>query len=181
MTLLSQLVDFDQDFIFGDAANSGQQVVVDKDYVVDQTFTVKNKGSNLTAKEINVNVQTSDRCFNERIDWEMVNIVDTVEDRIQNAILTAIDHKITGRIGLAVRLSYASSGRDATSVTANPERGERMGVTASFENVSERSTTFHELNANDETLKNTPGETSDNEFSWPQYGNCILQIYKKSP
>ena len=79
----------------------------------------------------------------------MGNIVDTVEDRIQNEILTAMDNNITPRIELAVRSKNASSGRDVASVTANSECGERIRITASFENVSERSNTFHELNAND--------------------------------
>ena len=38
-----------------------------------------------------MNVQTLERCFNESIDREVVNIVDKVDDRIQNAISTAID------------------------------------------------------------------------------------------
>ena len=45
--------------------------------------------------ENTVNVQPLERCFNEKIAKEMSNIVDTVEDRIQNAILTAIDKFMT--------------------------------------------------------------------------------------
>ena len=65
----------------------------------------------------------------------MSNIVDTVEDRIQNAILTAIDNIVAPKIELAIRSINASSGRDVTSVTANSERGEHIG-NASFENAS---------------------------------------------
>ena len=64
-------------------------------------------------------VQTLERCFNETIDREMGNIVDTFEDRMQNAILTAIDKIITPGIELAVKSINASSTRDAASVTAN--------------------------------------------------------------
>ena len=53
----------------------------------------------------------------------MGNIVDTVEDGVQKAILTASDKIDTPRIELAVRSITASSGRDATSVTANLECG----------------------------------------------------------
>ena len=73
-------------------------------------------------------------------------IVDTVEDKIQNAILTAIDDIITPRIQLAVQSINASFGRYVTSVTANSERGECKGITAFFENVSERNSTLHLLN-----------------------------------
>ena len=81
----------------------------------------------------------------------MGSFVDKVEDRIQNAILTAIDNNITPRIELVVGLMNASSGRDATSVTAISKREEHTGITASFENVSARNNTFLVLNVNDET------------------------------
>ena len=66
-----------------------------------------------------VNVKTLERCFNEKIDREMSNIVNTVEDKIQNPFLTAIDNIVAPKIELAIRSLNASSGRDATSVTAN--------------------------------------------------------------
>ena len=75
-----------------------------------------------------VNVKTLKRCFNERIDRELGNFVDTVEDKIQNAILTAIAITITPKIELAIRSMSASSLRDATSVMANSERGEHIGI-----------------------------------------------------
>ena len=156
--LLSQLDDFDEDFITGEAATSGQQNVVVNDSTVDREVAVSNSGSISTTNENTVKVQTLERCFNERIDWEMGNIVDTVEDKIQNANLTAVDNIITPRIELAVRSINAPSGRNAASLTSNSERGERIGITASFANVSERNNTFHELNANDETRENIPDE-----------------------
>ena len=58
-------------------------------------------------------------CFNEKIDRETSNVVATVEDRIQNAILTAIDSIVAPQIELAIRSINASSGRDVTSVTQN--------------------------------------------------------------
>ena len=95
----------------------------------------------------------------------MGNIVDTVESGIQNAILTANDSLITPKIEIAVRSINYSSRQDATSVTANSERGERVGITASFENVSEKNNTQHVLNMNDGTRNNIPDEV--NEFSVP--------------
>ena len=46
-------------------------------------------------------------------------------------------------------------------VTANSEPGERSGITAPFENVSENSNTLHVLNTNDETRKKIPDELSE--------------------
>ena len=91
----------------------------------------------------------------------MNNIVDTVEDGIQNAILTAIENIVAPKIQLAIRSINASSGRDATSVSANSERGERVGIDASFENASKNNDTLDVSNVNDETRRNNPDEASE--------------------
>ena len=111
-------------------------------------------------------MKTLERCFNERIDREMSNIVDTVEDRIQNAILTAFDNIVAPKIELAIRSINASSGRDVTSVTANSERGDHVGINASFENASGNNNTLGVSNVNDETRHNIPDEVS--ELSVPE-------------
>ena len=96
----------------------------------------------------------------------MSKIVDTVEDRIQNAILTASENIFAPKIELAIRSINASSGRDATSVTANSERRERVRINASFENASENNDTLDVWNVNDETRHNIPDEVS--ELSVPE-------------
>ena len=102
----------------------------------DRNITVGTSISNTVKIDFVVNVNTLERCFNEKIDREMNNIVDTVEDRIQNAILTAIDNIVAPEIELATRSKNASSGRDVTSVAANSERGDYVGINASLENAS---------------------------------------------
>ena len=91
----------------------------------------------------------------------MSNIVDTVEDRIQNAILTATENIVAPKIELAIRSINASFGRDATSVSANSERRERVGINASFENASENNDTLDVSNVNDETRHNIPDEVTE--------------------
>ena len=113
-----------------------------------------------------MSMKTLERCFNEMIDREMNNIVDTVEDRIQNAILTAIENIFAPKIELAIRSINASSGRDSTSVSANSERKERVGINASFENASKNNDTLDVSNLNDETRHNIPDEVS--ELSAPE-------------
>ena len=108
-----------------------------------------------------MNVKTLERCFNERIDREMNNIVDTVEDRIQNAIVTAIDNIVAPKIELALRSINASSGRDVTSVSARSERREHTGINAFFENASENNDTLNVTNVNDETRHNINDEVSE--------------------
>ena len=90
--LLSQLDDFDQDMIIGNTSSGKRENVVNNRGNSDRDFTVSNSNNSTAVNESAVNVKTLERCFNERIDREMSNIVDTVEDRIQNAILAAIDN-----------------------------------------------------------------------------------------
>ena len=78
----------------------------------DQEFTIGNPQSGPAVNDGNVvNVENWERFFNERIDREMGNNVDTVGNRIQIAILTAIDSIITLKIKLAIRSKNATSGR----------------------------------------------------------------------
>ena len=138
--LLSQLDDFDQDMIFANTSSERQENVLDNKGTNDRDFTVSNSSNNTAVNESAVDGKTLERCFNERIDREMSNIVDTVEDRIQNAISASIDNIVAPKIGIAIRSINASSGQDITSVTANSERGERVGINASSENASENMT-----------------------------------------
>ena len=91
----------------------------------------------------------------------MNHIIDTVEDRIQNAILTTIDYIVAPKIELAIRSVNISSGRDVTSVVTNSERGKHIGFIASFENASGNDNTLGVSNVNDETRHNIPDEVSE--------------------
>ena len=164
--LLSQLDDFDQDMIIGNAVSERQENAVVNMGTNDRDFTVSNSSNNTAVNGNVMNVKTLERRFNERIDREMSNIVDTVEDRIQNAILTAIENIVAPKIELAIRSINASSGRDVTSVIANSERGERVGINASFENASENNNTLHVPSVSDENRLNIPDEVG--ELSVPE-------------
>ena len=126
--LLSQLDDFDQDMIIGNAASERQENTVVNEGNDDQDFTVGTSCNDSIVNGNAMSVKTLERCFNERIDREMSNIADTVEDRIQNAILIAIDNIVTLKIEVAIRSINATSGRDATSVSASSERREHVGI-----------------------------------------------------
>ena len=60
-----------------------------------RTFAVNKIYIMLIANENTVNVQSLEICLPYRVVRELVNVVETVEDRIQNAILTTIDNIIT--------------------------------------------------------------------------------------
>ena len=159
--LLSQIDDFDQDMIIGNAVSERQENAVVNEGIKGRDFTVGTSNNDSVVNGNAMSMKTLERCFNERIDREMNNIVDTVEDRIQNAILTAIENIVTPKIELAIRSINASSGRDATSVCADSERKERVGINASFENASKNNDTLDVSNVNDETRHNLPDEVSE--------------------
>ena len=76
--LLRQLDDFDQDVIIGNTAGERQENVVVNESFNDQDFTVGTSNVSSIINETVLNVKTSERCFNERIDREMENSVETV-------------------------------------------------------------------------------------------------------
>ena len=164
--LLGQLDDFDQDMIIGNAVSERQENTVVNEGANDRDFTVGTSSKISVVKGNAMSVKTLERCFNERIDRELSNIVDTVEDRIENAISTAIDKIIAPKIELAIRSINAFSGRDATSVSANSEGKEQVGMNTCFENPSGNSNTLGVSNVNDETRRNIADEVS--ELSVPE-------------
>ena len=101
--LLSQLVHSDQDSIIGHTVSHKQENAAVNESTGDQDFTVATSDIILMTNEDTVNVKTLENCFNEWIDRERTNIVDTFEDRIQNAILTAIDSIVVPKIELTTR------------------------------------------------------------------------------
>ena len=159
--LLSQFDDFDRDMIIGNAVSERRENAVVHEGTNDRDFTVGTSNNDSVIIGNSVSVKSLERCFNEKIDREMSNIIDTVEDRIQNAILTAIDNIVAPKIELANRSMNASSGRDVTSVSAISERREQVGINASFENASGNNITLGVSNVNDETRHNIPDEVSD--------------------
>ena len=159
--LLSQLDDFDQNMSFGNAVSEGQENAVVNEGTNDRDVTVGVSNDSSDVNRNAMSVKVLERCFNERIDREMSNIVDTVEDRIQNAILTAIDKIIAPKIELAIRSINASSGRDVTSVSANSERREHVEIITSLENASRNNNTLGVSNVNNETRYNITGEVSE--------------------
>ena len=106
-------------------------------------------------------MRTLERCSNERVDREVGKIVYTVEDRIQNAVFSAIGSTSTPKIELVFSSINAPSGRDATSVMVSLELGENIEITAFFENVSGKNNTLHVVITNDETRNKIPDEVSE--------------------
>ena len=100
--LVSQLDDIDQHINVGNSASERQENIIVNEGTNDRDFTVSTSCDNLATNENTLNVKTLERCFDERIDREMSKF----------------------------RSINASSGQDATSVTAKSGRGEHVGIFA---------------------------------------------------
>ena len=164
--LLSQIDDFNRNMVNGNAACEKKEKTVVNEGTNDRDFTVGTSFKNTAINGSTMIMKTLGRCFNEWIDKEISKFVDTVENRIQNAIFTAIENIVAPKIELAVRSINASSGRDVTSVAANSERGEHVRTNASFENASRSNNLLHVFEVNDETGHKIPDEVS--ELSVPE-------------
>ena len=111
----------------------------------------------------------------------MSNIVDTVEDRIQNAILAAIDNIVAPKIELAIRSINASSGQDVNSASATSERREYIGSNVPSENASENNNTLGVTNVNDETRHNIPDEVSELSVPETHFDRQAHTHHKETP
>ena len=152
--------------IIGNAISERHENAVVNEGTNDRDYTVGISSNNSVVNGNAMNAKTLERCFNEKIDREMSNIVDTVEGGIQNAILTDIDNIVAPKIELAIRSKNAPSGRDATNVSANSERREYVGIITSFENASGNNNTLGVSKVNDETRHNILDEVR--ELSVPE-------------
>ena len=164
--LLSQLDDFDQAVITGNAVSERQENSLVNEGTDDRDFIVGTFVNDSVTNGNAMFLKTLERFFNEKIDRETSNIVDTVEDRVKNAILTAIDNIVAPKIELVIRSKNASSGRDATGVSTNSERREHVGINAFFKNASGSNNTLGVSNVNGETRHNITDEVS--ELSVPE-------------
>ena len=174
--ILGQLDNFDQDVIIDNAASERQENIMVNESTSDRVFTLAISSSNRVFNANAVNVTTLERCFNVRIGREMNKKVDTVEDRIQNAILTAIDGNVAAKIEHAIRSINAFPGRETTSVAAKLECKEYVVISASFENASGNNNIQKVLNGNYETPNNILDEVyelllPEKRFDWQKYAH----------
>ena len=133
--------------------------------VVGRDFTTDNKNWTVVTNENAMVIQTLEINLTDKIYGELGKVVDTVQDRIPQTILAAVNSIVTLRVELAVRFLKASFGQDFANVMAISEREEQPGVRAVFQDASDRIDTFHEFHLTDETRGCNLGKLSELRFS----------------
>ena len=97
--------------------------------------------------------------IDDKIGKAVDNVVMTVENRMHDAIFTAMDKVIIPRVEMAVRSITGSSGRGHNSVVKNPNRGD---FTRNTENTPLISASSRRLDIN--VNQNRFDETRDRGF-----------------
>ena len=125
--LLNQLYEFDRDVSAGNTIGNEIQNVEVNNGQADQRFTTNNNERIASTRKKTLDTQDLERSFTDWFTRKQGIVVETVKDKIQNAIFFnhnqypffSLDNIISPRMELAVRSMNASSGRDVDSVTAN--------------------------------------------------------------
>ena len=153
--------EFDQDVFSGNSSGSGNENVNYRSGQADTEFTTDYNNGTALINENAINIQALEANLTDRFTRNLDIVVDTIEGRIQNAILAACKNIITPRIELAVRSITASSGRHASSVEAGSNREKQAGIITPSAHVSSRNNTFQELNSHDEIRVYTLDEVGE--------------------
>ena len=80
-SLFSQLDDFDQDFVIGIIASDRHENTTVNEGTGHQDLTAGTSDDKLMTNEDTVNVTTLERCFNERIDREILTLSKTESEK----------------------------------------------------------------------------------------------------
>ena len=143
-------------FFFGDAVCRAKQIAV-----VNWGFTLFKIDIFLPTNEIRAKVQLLERFLLDKTVSKMGNNVETVEHRVQKAILILTDNFLhcEDRIIIWVKTSYVgpSVAVDAAQLYCE----DRLETTDSCENVSNRNNIYCEPNRNNETRGKITGNVCD--------------------
>ena len=116
----SQLIERDTDFMIGQS-NQDEQVEGIDNLICSGTSS--NDASNPT--QINypqVDVQTAEESIVSKVGSEVDNVVTSVETRVQDAVVTAIENLVIPRVELAMKSANAYSERSVDGKILEPDQ-----------------------------------------------------------
>ena len=109
-----------------------------------------------------LDMHTFEENFVGKVQSEIDSVLTTVESRIQDAALLAIENLVIPRVELATKSINASSGRSVYGIVLDPDRKDFSGNTESLKMAASSSINSHkDLNRIDETRGNITIEGSD--------------------
>ena len=157
---LSQLGEFDGHFTL--VQNNHNILVESKASLTGKNVAFNNTNHSVLANGSQVDIRTFERSITNKVLNEVDNVVATVETRVHDAILSAMEGLVLPRVELAMKSVNESSGLDSESVVLDPDLRNFSGNIESLQMAaSSRMHSITDLNKIDETRGNITVEASE--------------------
>ena len=158
--LFGQLSEGDTDFVVGQSNHDVQNENVDN---VAHGGTSPDNANHLTQVYYpRVDMNTLEENFVNKVRSEVDNVMTTVEIRVQNAVLIAMENLVIPRVELAMKSTNASSGRSVDGNVLDPDQRDFSGNVEGLQmTASSRIHSHTDLNKIDETPGNITVEEGD--------------------
>ena len=128
------------------------------------------------SKTVRVKNQVTENDIDDQVTRAVNGAVMTVENRLHDAILTAIDKAVITRVEMAVKSTTSSAGHGTNSGVPNPDRWNFFGNIRTTPLMSDSSwfDSDKELNSNDETRKDVDFKDVDFPALKPNYSRKVI-------
>ena len=117
--LLRQLIDSDTEFMIGQNSHETQPGYGGN--TVNESTTLNNVKNLIQVNSSQVDVHTLENNLVNKIRSEVDKVMTSVETRVQDVVLTAIENLVISRVELAMKSVNASSGRGAFNIVLDPD------------------------------------------------------------
>ena len=129
---------------------------------MDETADLINANNSIHVNSSQVDMHTRENNIVNKVRCEVDNLMTSVETRVQDAVLTAMENLVNPRVELAMKSVNASSGRGVSNVVMDPDRKAFSGIIENLQRTaSSRINSHTDLNRFDETRSNITKEGSD--------------------
>ena len=134
----------------------------DKTNAVDEGISSNNMTGPIQVNSPQVYMHTLEENIVSKVRSKLDNVMTTVETRVQDAVLTAIENSVSPRVVLAMKSASASSGRNVEGNVLEPDERDFSGNIEGLQRIaSHRLNSRTDLNRIDETRGNITVEESD--------------------
>ena len=158
--LFSKLGEADTDFIIGHS-NHGLQTE-NRGNMVNVNTSSDNTNNPTQVNHSQVDVHTLEDYIVSKVQSEVDNVITTIETRVQDALLTAIENLVIPRVELALKSANASSGRSVDSNVLEPDQRDFSGNIEGLQMTAlSRINSRTDSNRIDETRDNITVEEGD--------------------
>ena len=158
--IFSQFYESDTDFMI--AQNNYDAPTENRTNTAEENITSICTKNPTQVNDSQLYVHTLERSVVNKVRSEVENVITTIETKVRDAILTAIESLVVPGVELAIKSVNAFYGRDVSSVVPDPNQKEFPGNIEGLQmTASSRINSITELNKIDETRGNITNESGD--------------------